>query len=317
MAASPERGSVLKGCFFTLLIVTLITVSGCGESDGHRKPARIIGGRGLTSGLFVEPRGIAVAGDGTIFCVDMTGRVQVLSGTGDILSVWMTPSVEKGRPEGLAIDGSGNILVADTHYGRVIKYSPEGKELLVIGGPGEGPGQFVFPLAVAMSPTGDVFVSDYGGREDRVQRFSAEGKFISGWGVRGTAPGEFRRPSGLAIDGDSRVYVADTGNHRVQRFTVEGKFIDCWGSEGTGPGQLSYPYDLALTSDGTVVVCEYQNCRVSEFSREGEFMRWWGGGGSEPGRFAMPWCIASGPGGDVYVSDTRNCRIQVFEGRGD
>jgi len=285
---------------------------GCGSGSG-RAPEQVIGQKGLKSGQFIEPRGLTVSNDGGIICVDTTGRVQRFSPEGEFVTVWRVPSTEKGRPEGLAIDLDGNILVADTHYSRVLEYPPRGGDIVVeFGSHGEEPGQMVYPLAVAVSSRGEIYVAEYGGASERVQRFSAEGKYISGWGRYGTGMGEFRRPSGIAIDSSDRVYVADAGNHRVQRFTAEGEYLDEFGTQGRGEGNLSYPYDVAVSGD-RAAVCEYGNCRVSVFTLDGEFVSSWGGPGSEPGLFATPWCIAVGPRGRLYVADTKNNRVQVFD----
>ena len=315
LRAAPARRSAATagGAAFCLALAAALA-AGCGrESSATGAPrATVIGRKGTRSGEFLGPRALGYARDGSIYCIDNTGRMQHLAADGRFLKVWRLPEVERGLPEGLAFDAQGNILVADTHYSRVLRYSPSGELLGQFGSHGELPGQMVYPLGVAVNSRGEIYVSEYGGSAHRVQRFSAAGGYMGGWGSLGTSPGEFSRPSGVAVDPEDRVYVADSVNHRIQRFTPDGRLIDVWGREGSGPGELRYPYDIAITPRGTAVVCEYGNCRVSEFRLDGSFLRSWGGPGRAPGEFATPWCIAAASAGEVAVADTRNDRLQVF-----
>src|SRR6185295_2029822 len=109
-----------------------------------------------------------------------------------------TPESEKGRPTGLTVDPKGELLVADTHYHRVLRYSSEGTLLSQFGAEGSG--------------------------SDRIQVFTPEGKLLRSWGSYGKAPGQFDRPQSIAISGD-RVYVADAANHRIQVFTIDGTLV--------------------------------------------------------------------------------------------
>src|SRR5205814_10619041 len=122
--------------------------------------------------------------------------------------------------------------VADTHYHRILHYSPEGTLLSESGSEGNGPGQFQYPTGNAMSADGLIFVSEYGGN-DRIQVFTRDGKILHAWGSYGAGPGQFERPQGIAVAGD-RIYVADAANHRIQVFSLEGKLLATW-------GDLKYP----------------------------------------------------------------------------
>ena len=86
---------------------------------------------------------------------------------------------------------------------------------------------FHFPTNLALSPTGDLYVSDGYGNA-RIHRFSPEGKLLHSWGAPGGGPGEFHVPHGIAIDRQGTVYVADRENSRIQLFTPDGQFLSEW-----------------------------------------------------------------------------------------
>jgi DNA-binding beta-propeller fold protein YncE len=256
---------------------------------------------------------MAIDAKDRIFVVDMTARIQAFDTDGNFLYGWQTPEHANGKPTGLTIGRDGNVLVADTHYYRVLIYSPEGKLLRTIGGTqGQKPGEFGLVTDVVEDRQGNYYVSQYG-EYDRIQKYSADGRFLLYWGGHGSQPGEFVRPQNLAIDEDDHIWVADAGNHRIQVFDSEGKLLFYWGSEGSEPGQLSYPYDLVLAPDGTVYVCEYGNHRVQHFTRDGRSLGCWGTPGRQEGQLYNPWALVMDREGRLHVLDTNNHRVERIE----
>ncbi len=71
---------------------------------------------------------------------------------------------------GVAVDGDGNVFVADFYNHRIQKFSPKGDFLTSIGEPGNGPGQFDRPTDVVVDAEGNLYVVDFG--NDRIQKFS-------------------------------------------------------------------------------------------------------------------------------------------------
>lgn len=245
-----------------------------------------------------------------IYVVDMNARIQVFDREGTYLHEWETPTHENGRPTGLDLDRDGNLLVADTHYYRILTYSPEGKLLKQLGGTaGHGPGEFGFVTDAVQAADGCLYVSEYG-EYDRIQKFAPDGTFLRQWGGHGTAPGEFMRPQALALDAAGDLWVADACNHRLQVFDSEGRLKKIWGREGTAAGDLSYPYGLLLVEPDLVYVCEYGNHRIQKFDREGRSLGIWGGPGRSPGELFNPWGLARDSTGRLHVLDSLNHRLQ-------
>ncbi|WZO97529.1 NHL repeat-containing protein [Isosphaeraceae bacterium EP7] len=303
----------LRGKFGGLLLGALVAcLAGCNRSADSRADL-VWGIHGSKDGWLQKPRVAAFDGKDQLYIADLTDRIQVFDREGNYLRGWRMPEFNVDGPSGLTVDQLGRLLVADTHFYRVLVFSPEGKLLQQIGDGVQAatPGRFGYPTDVVIDRLGNFYVADYG-ENDRVQAFSPDGKWLRQWGGHGYEPGEFLRPRALAIDADDRIYVADSTNHRIQVFDTQGKLLRYWGEHGSGPGQLAYPYDVAIGPDDAVYVCEYGNHRVQKFSKEGEPLGVWGASGRRPGQLYNPWALAVDGEGAVSVIDTNNHRVQRF-----
>ena len=293
----------------------LSLLSGCEEDPnaiGHVE--RVWGKVGISEGLLQKPRAMTIDALDQIYIVDMTARIQVFDTQGHYLRGWKTPESKNGKPTGLSIDRAGRLMVADTHYRRILIYSPEGELLRTVEKKrGDGPGEFDLVADVVEDSEGNYYVAEYGDN-NRVQKFDSEWRFLLQWGGHGSEPGQFSRPQCLALDEQEHLWVADSCNHRIQVFDRSGKFLQTWGSPGSGPGELRYPYGLVLgpgQPDQTVHVVEWGNNRVQKFTRDGRSLGWWGTGGREPGQLFCPWALVRDRRGRIHVLDTNNHRVQT------
>ncbi|WP_255317342.1 choice-of-anchor U domain-containing protein, partial [Candidatus Magnetobacterium casense] len=142
------------------------------------------------------------------------------------------------HPSAVAIDASGNVLIADSYNNRIQKFTSIGTFITTWGSGGSGDGQFNYDHAVAIDGSGNVYVAD--GNNHRIQKFTSSGTFITKWGSNGSGDGQFSYPRGIAVNASgSVVYIADNENSRIQKFSSSGG---------------SYTLDIALsgTGDGTV-----------------------------------------------------------------
>jgi DNA-binding beta-propeller fold protein YncE len=291
-------------------------VGGCtGGSSADRPPEKLWGSIGAGRGQFSKPRAIAIDDQDQLYIVDMTARIQMFDVDGTYIRRWQTPEHAYGRPTGLTFDTiDGHLLVADTHYNRILTYTRTGELVAnrTLGGTmGQGPGEFGLVSDVVRDAAHNYYVSEYG-EYDRVQKFTHEGKFILQWGGHGSDPGQFMRPQHLEIDADGLVWVADACNHRIQVFDPTGKLVKSWGTEGSAVGQIYYPYCIALDGKGHVYVCEYGNHRVQKFTLEGQSVACWGSAGRKPGQLNTPWALVLDSRGRVHVLDSMNHRVQRF-----
>jgi hypothetical protein len=221
--------------------------------------------------------------------------------TYEYATAWGSQGQGEGQfsyPSGIAVDGSGNVYVADSFNYRVQKFTSSGEFVTEWGNYGLGDGEFTNVVGIAVDSTDDVYVSD---KSSRIEMFSSDGEFLTGWGGYGTGDGQFKNIGGIAVDGAGNVYAADTGNNRIQKFSSDGTFTIAWGSSGTGNGQFNAPYGVAVDSAGTVFVADRSNHRIQTFTPSGAYTGSWTG--SPDIYLNALWGIATGPSGSVFVTD--------------
>jgi len=161
-------------------------------------------------------------------------------------------------PHGLWVDKDGFVWVTDARGAngkgqQVIKFSPDGKEVMRLGKAGvAGLAKDTFngPCALVTAPNGDIFVGD--GHENaisRIVKFDKTGKYLMEWGKKGTGPSEFDTPHALAIDSQGRIFVGDRANSRVQVFTQDGKLLEIWRQFGRPSGLYIDANDVMYSAD--------------------------------------------------------------------
>ncbi|MHB9004043.1 MAG: OmpL47-type beta-barrel domain-containing protein [Coriobacteriia bacterium] len=287
-----------------------------------------IGSQGPGNGQLDNPRGVAVDSSGLIYVADTNNkRIQKFSAAGGYLAQWGLKEVSGwtysrySTPYSLAIDSTGNLLIADSAG---MKYVPEdpssakyyvercsltGTILSQWGAPGTAPGQFAGAMGVTKRSGGGAYVTD--GGNNRVQVLSATGTADAVWSGKGSGPGELDSPQGLAVDAGDNVYVADTGNDRIQAFNPSGGYVSAWGSTGSAVGFLDDPTDVSIDASGNVWVVERANSRVQSFTSTGTPLSVIGSG-----LLSAPEGIALDPDGNVYVADTGGARVRKFSPAG-
>ena len=191
--------------------------------------------------------------------------------------------------------------------------------LSILAPAGSADGQVITPRAIAIDPSGNVFVAD---QNDRVQKFNSSGVFQFKFATGGSSFGSVVAASGVAVNrttGD--IYVTDGFPERtngiVQKFNSSGVFQLAWGTSGSGTGQfLNGAGGVAVDSAGNVYVTDLGNHRIEKFTAGGSFIMSWGSSGTGNGQFSGPEGIAIDLSDNVYVADTGNHRIQKFNTSG-
>jgi ABC-type Fe3+ transport system permease subunit/sugar lactone lactonase YvrE len=180
------------------------------------------GVKGTNAGQFGMPRAAVVNGRDEIYVCEYTDseRVQHFTARGaKFLGGWGrlgSGDGEFSRAEGLGIDSTGRIYVADSCNHRIQVFSPEGKFIRAYGKAGSGTGEFSYPYDIQIDPTGLQFICEFG--NSRIQILDAQDRTLEILGGPGGAPGQFSNPWGLALDSKGNLYVADALNNRVQKF---------------------------------------------------------------------------------------------------
>ncbi len=280
-----------------------------------------------------QPRGVAVATDGSIFVGEDNGnRLVKMSPDGThqwaygIAGVWGSDTTHlgawwagvQGNP---AIDSAGRIIVADTGNGRIQIFNPTGSLFSTFGSGGSGPYQFACPTGVALNPlNGDIVIADV--CNQRVQIFTSKYIYKATLGVTGTIGSNsthFNYPRGVAVDSTGAIYVADSENYRVQKCTLSGSGESCstfagvTGMQGSDLGHFSHPMRVAVDSVNRVYVADEWNNRVQVFDLNGAYLTTIGGNwGANSGELRGPEGIAVDGAGNVYVADSGNHRVQKY-----
>lgn len=217
--------------------------------------------------------------------------------------------------QGVTVDSSGNVWVADTFNNRVQEFNSSGTFVREFGTTGTGNGQFKEPFGIAINSEGNLWVTDAG--NNRVQEFSSTGTYIKQFGTTGSGAGQLSWPNGITITPEGNIWVADTQNNRVEEFSSTGSYIRVAGGFGSGNGQLSGPKDVASDAYGNIWVTDTKNNRVQEFSSTGSYERKFGSEGSGHGQFKESRGITVDSSGEIWVTDRTNGRVQGFNANGE
>jgi len=301
---------ILKALLCLLLCLHMV---GCGGSSGGPTiPVKEVHLWAVPPEEVLQPapRSLAMDNQGDVVALDTGGRVLVYAPDGFMRRQWRMPDNKNGNPEGVCVLRDGRVVVGDTHYHRVVIFDGNGQVVKMFGKEGQGPGEFIFPVAVTKDAQENLYVAEYGSN-DRVQKFTSDGRFLLVFGSFGTEPGQFQRPSGL-VWRDGKIYAADAFNNRIQVFSDDGKFLKILEASDQ-PVSLKLPYDLKLGPDDSLYVVEYGPGRVTRLDLDGRLLGRYGTAGSGLGQFATPWGIAVDAKKRIYVADTGNRRVVEVE----
>jgi DNA-binding beta-propeller fold protein YncE len=310
-------------------------------------------GEGTVAQFFL-PTGIAVDEDGNIIVADADnhcirritpqGHVSTLAGTGEegYLDGEGTVAQFNG-PAGVAVDGGGNVIVADAVNHRIRKITPEG-QVSTLAGSGEageenGEGtiaEFNWPSGVAVDEDGNVIVADTENHSIRVITPQGLVSTLAGTGEEGYEDGEgtwaeFCFPFGVAVDGDGNVIVADTDNHCIRKITPQGQVSTLAGTgekghrDGEGTvAEFNEPKGVAVDGGGNIIVADASNDLIRQVTAQGQVSTLAGTGqkGHQNGdrlalaQFTYSRGVAVDANGHIIVADTLNHCIRLVAADG-
>jgi sugar lactone lactonase YvrE len=321
------------------------TLAGSASSSG--------GADGTGSGAsFHRPLGLAVDSAGTVYVADTgnntirkvtsAGVVTTLAGTaGAVGSADGTGTAASfNLPTGLAVDGAGNVYVADSMNGTIRKITSAGVVTTLAGtagviGSADGTGtsaSFNYPFGLAVDGAGNVYVADTYNDTIRVVTSAGVVTTLAGTArVTGSANGtgaaaSFRQPFGLAVDGAGNLYVADTGNNTIRQITAAGVVTTLAGTAGAtggadGPGAAAAfyePFGVAVDSAGNAYVADSSNNTIRKITPAAAVSTLAGAvpvsgnadGTGASATFSSANGLAADTAGNLYVADTGNNTIR-------
>jgi sugar lactone lactonase YvrE len=316
------------------------------------------GGQALVA-VLRRPRGVATDGKGNVFVSDTANnRVRRISPGGVITTVAGTGTAgfagdaaaateaQLNAPTGLALDPNGVLYIADTQNDRIRRVDAAGIISTVAGngtagfGGDAGPAvaaQINKPEAIALGPTGDLYVADT--QNGRVRRVDSGGNIttVAGNGTAGFAGdgadptlAQLNKPAGVAVF-ESSLFISDTENHRIRK--VAGNVISSiagTGTAGCAPGAtpletaLSHPAGIAADVIGQVFITNADCGTLLEIDSDGKIETLAGTGvvgyAGDSGKatetiLGRLVAVATDRTGSIYLADQSNDRVRLVEGR--
>ena len=165
---------------------------------------------------------------------------------------------------------------------------------------------------VAIAPTGEVVIVDYGNRcvvvlDDELNLL----KLIR----QGSGNSRLVTPDGVAVT-DNVIAVSDWGGHQVKKYSLQGELLSVLGCHGDKNDQFNQPRGLVFNNNKLLYVVDGGNHRVQVFQQDDKFAFTFGNRGNNPGQFQFPLKIAIDPSNNVLVTDyVANC-IHLFTHNG-
>ncbi len=213
-------------------------------------------------------------------------------------------------PLGVAINKSGEVIVAESDPGVVSILSPTGDKLRTLDTRGTAVGEMKHPRGVAVDGDDNILVVDC--RNHRLLKFTRGGDLIAAVGSEGDGPGQFKNPMGVCVNSVSgKVFVSDQGAHCVLVFNSDLTFSSKLGSYGGGNEQFHSPWDVASDRFGCVYVTDASNYRIQVFTPDGGYLRQFGSRSNGNAEFNGIRNICVDSDDLVYVVEKFNQRVHV------
>ena len=291
---------------------------------------------------------VADAANNTIQKITSSGVVATLAGMGGTVGTTdATGSFAMfNQPNGVTVDGSGNVFVADTGNGTIRKITSSGVVTTLAGSTssrgnrdGTGTGAwFSSPTGIASDSSGNLYVADaFTNTIRKVTPAGVVSTIAGSAAVRGGAvdatgtAARFSYPTGVAVDGSGNLYIADAYNDTVRKITPDGTVATLAGlaqvpntTDATGiNARFNQPIGVAVDGSGNVFVADTANCTIRKITASGAVTTVAGTVSGSAGvagfadgttttltLFNQPRGLVPDGSGGLYVADSGNAAIR-------
>ena len=254
------------------------------------------------------------------------------------------------RPSGIAVDGFGNLLIADTDNNRIRKVDSSGIISTIAGNgvpsySGDG-GAAVnaglnAPMRVALDSIGNLFISDFANSVIRKVNTNGIITTVAGPGTSGS-PGdggpataaELGGPYGICLDSRNNLFITEYLNSRIRRVdtngiitTVAGTGTNGYSGDGGSAtnAQVYYPFDLSVDAASRLLIADGVNDRVRRVDAGGVITTIAGGGSTQKlgdggtatnASLSTVMGIALDSSGNLFIADSYNNRVRKVDTSG-
>jgi sugar lactone lactonase YvrE len=249
-------------------------------------------------------------------------------------------------PSAVAVDGIGNVLVADQNNQRIRRIAAGSGAVTTLAGGGVGNPDdntnpllalFSTPSSLALDAGNNIFVAEFGSQ--RIRRIAASNGAVTTFAGSGNpgftdgpaASAQFNFPYGVAVDASGNVFVADYSNHRIRRIAAGTGTVTTLAGNGTAglvngapaTAQFNFPRGVAVDASGNVYVADQSNNVIRRIAAGTGTVTTLAGSGvagfadnANPlqAQFNSPSSVAVDASGNVYVADRVNNRIRRIDG---
>lgn len=325
----------------------IVTIAGGGVGDGGLAVSAVVG----ATKVITDSAGNVYIADNEhhrVRKVAPSGVISTVAGTGTAGNSGDNGPANQARlnyPMGIALDGNGNLFIADTHNNVIRRVDQTGIISTVAGTgmasySGDGPALQVAlnsPADVAVDPSGALIIADRANY--RVRKVVAGMMTTIGgdgtWGSAGDGGPAYLAaltfPTGVAVDPAGNIFIADTDNHKIRMIGTDGIINTV---VGTGePGfygdglhrtvtQLQSPQGVAFDLQGRLLIADTNNSRIRRVDHSGTVSTvagsgWWGswgdGGPATAAALQQPMGVTCDGNGNIIVADTANFRIRSVD----
>ena len=322
-------------------------------------------GGAATSAVMNFPQSLAIDGQGRITIADVgnsrirrldvaTGVLTTVAGVGgDGYAGDGGPAIsaQLAQPAGVAVDGVGNLYIADFGNARVRRVDAGTGIITTVAGTGvagyAGDGgaatsaALESPFAVALDALDNLYIADTNSTVRRVDAGTGIITTVAGTGVAGFAgdggpaiSAQLAFPAGLVVDGQGNLYIADANNARIRRVaaatgvitTVAGTGVAGYAGDGglATSARFALPFGVALDGQGNLFIADWDGRRIRRVdvgtgivtTVAGSGVDGFGGdGGPAVGaQLSFPAAVVVNGAADVYVTDSGNNLVRRVDG---
>ena len=191
-------------------------------------------------------------------------------------------------PSGVAVDGSGNVYLADTGNNAIKEWSATTQQVTTLLSTGLNQ-----PAAVAVDSSGNVYIADTG--NNAIKEWNATTQLVTALVSTG-----LNQPVGVAVDGSGNVYIADSLNYAIEEWSAATQGVTTLVSTG-----LQQPVGVAVDGSGNVYMAYRNSPAIGEWSAATQQVTTLASTGLN-----QPDGMAVDGSGNVYIADTGNNAIE-------